>query len=99
MRYLILLFIVGCASEPLTQEEIEYNAQFELERAEAYAMWANGCINANGIIFTYNPSRPCRNRKVLGARYCVPHRFDWDILTSHNNTVCASRSAIADAFF
>ncbi len=94
MKYLPLLVLFACAIEPESQADKEYRVQIEIERVEAYAYWAKSCP---GIIYTYNPSRPCRQHTVEGRRFCVPHKWDWDI-SGHNNTICASRIAIREAF-
>ncbi len=96
MRYLPLLFLFACAVEPESQADKEYRVQIEIERGEAYAYWARGCSSANGIIYTYDPVRPCRNRLIDGRWYCVPYKFDWDI-NKHNRTVCVSREALREA--
>lgn len=98
MRYLILLFLFACASEPLSQADREYNEQIERERIESYCMWAAGCSNANGIVFTENPWRSCRNVRMFGRRFCVPHKNDWDTNKRFNNTQCVSQRVISEMF-
>ncbi len=97
MKYLPLLFLFACAVEPESQADKEYRVQIEIERGEAYVYWARGCIATNGIIYTYDPSGRCRTRLIDGSRYCIPHRFDWDI-HRNNRTICASRNSLSEAF-
>ena len=78
MRYLLLLLLmillVGCASVPLTEEQIEEKEYWEQERQIAYLQWRDSCISpdgANGVIYVYKPFKMCRGRN------CIPNKWDW----------------------
>ena len=72
MKFLpLLLLLVSCASDPLTQEQIEEREYEEVERASAYLMWEAKCKADGNIIFVYNPTRLCRKRD------CIPSQWDW----------------------
>ena len=71
MKYmLILLLLVGCAGEPLTEDEIFEKEYEEAVRKEAYVRWEKSCLAAKGIIFVYKASRPHRRGQV-------PREWDW----------------------
>lgn len=98
MRVFVLLFLFGCASEPLTQEETEYRAQIELERAEQYVGWAKGCLSVNGVVFTDRPWGRCRKQRINGRIHCIPHHRDWQPNRTSNNTICVSRESLRGFF-
>ncbi len=71
---LLIVLLVGCAGEPLTEEQIFEKEYEEQERKIAYLSWKEWCLSsdgANGVIFAYKPMSPCRGNN------CIPHRWDW----------------------
>ena len=71
---LAILVIASCApSVPLTEEQREERQYADQERRLAYFRWEASCFEQKGVVYAYNPQRPCG-----GRRGCVPHKWDWD---------------------
>ena len=80
-----LILLCSCASEPLTQEQIEEKEYIEEDRKIRYVAWEKAC---EGVIFEDN---------ISGKRRGIPHRRDWrwdekrDSPHISNNIHCVSQ--------
>ena len=70
MKYLILLLLlVGCASAPLTEDEVFDRAYAEADRKNMYVIWSESCIAQNGVVYSLD---------ALSRWKHVPRKWDWD---------------------
>ena len=98
MKYLLLLLIVGCASEPLTEDEEFAREYEEADRKVRYAKWEKDCLAGGGIIYSNNPHKP-----RIGENH-IPHRRDWRYDSKReqpslgNAVICISRGQLRDIF-
>ena len=100
MKYIavLLLFVCGCAA-PLTEEEQFEKEYKEADRKNLYIMWERRCKEQNGIIYSYNPTKPCYGRDL-----CIPHRRDWSYDSKKerpalgNTVMCLSQRQVRDIF-
>ena len=67
----------------MTEADIEYKQYQEQERVIAYRLWEQACHNAGGVIYTYNPVKPCAKHHE-----CVPDVIDWKPNRRYNRTQC-----------
>ena len=94
MRYLILLLLVGCASEPLTEEEQFQREYDENDRKVHYIKWEKECRAAGMVVYGNNPIKQRLNKDK------IPHRWDWSYNTKMerpdlgNSYVCVTRDQL-----
>lgn len=94
MRYLILLLLVGCASEPLTEEEQFQREYDENDRKVRYRAWEKQCTDAGMVVYGNHPVRPRLNSDR------IPHEWDWSYNTKMerpdlgNSYICITRDQL-----
>ena len=101
MKLLLILLPItlfsGCASVPLTEEEIFQREYEENDRKLQYKRWEKACHDADMIIYADKPSRVCRRKG------CIPHKWDWRWDDEHerpkigNSYTCVSRRQMQEA--
>ena len=69
---ILLMLLAGCAGVPLTEEQREEKEYYEQERGLAWEQWKAWCLSGNGVIYAYNPWKPCRRKN------CIPSKWDWN---------------------
>ena len=93
---LLLTVLVGCASAPLTEEQIEEREYYEQERVLAYLQWKTQCLAYDGLIFAYKPWKPCRGGDCIPSKREWRYDFDRERPMFGNSYTCVSRTRMRE---
>jgi phage/plasmid-associated DNA primase len=75
----MMTFVIGCAAEPLTEDEQLHAEMKEQERQEMFVMWREWC-ERSGYVLYIDRARGCSSSSL--ERGCIPPKLEWDYRVS-----------------